>query len=250
MIKQAVNMRRRQYLKSGVAAVAAVGLGGCSTIETVQEQTTDRIGGRTPEETAEKFVEAADAKDPDAFNRLRHTEGQVPEMTADELDAEMGGHDLDVKEVQQVDYDDDDIQGVVVEVVYLIVDREWGLETTNSVEFNVRQEDGSWRVWGMATDIIINITATPNVQFNAEFHEDGTVEFIHIGGEDVTVEHLHVEIDDEVVPVESPDEVETLRTTDVVRAEHHDGEWNDESVVLVWEGYGERSILIRVDAPR
>lgn len=238
-------MRRRKFLLTGIVTA---GVAGCSEID----YGAGSIGGNSasgPEGTAETFFHAIGERDANTVNRLRHTDGDIPEVTDAELEEELQEYDIDVDQADRWREGDDYVE---VRVSYTIVDREQDEEHTTDNTLELRQEDGEWRVRSVS-DPIIDVSeprqTMPNAQFNAEFESSGTMTFTHNGGDQIDAATLLVEIDDEQVDADGLEDSETIQAGNTIRVRNPDGDWDGEVVQLVWSSGEESAVLRSASAP-
>lgn len=173
---------RRELLIGGVA-LAGVAAGGVFFLGS--------DGNDSPEAVMERYYREYADGDVEALNDLTHTESpdypvddQLTEEVLQQLREEI---DVDVEETELVE-ENDDVAVVEITVTFSGQNR----ENTETDRWELRTEDGEWKVWGPTPRN--EVADTPAVQFDFTFAADtGTLEITHTGGDAIQADRLRIE---------------------------------------------------------
>lgn len=130
-------LQRRRYLVTVGAVVGSVGLAGCTGSEIgLSDSGTD---SQTPEEFAERYMNALDQGDHQKIQDLTHSEGDTP--SAEDI-AEWGASTF---EISQISVQTQTEERATVQVVSVFETGAGANAVTD--ELQLRKENGNWRAY-------------------------------------------------------------------------------------------------------
>jgi hypothetical protein len=138
-------MQRRQFVTSASATVVAASLAGCSGI----------LGGggggggsSGPQGAVEAYVDAVNDNDAQAIQDLAHPEGSG--SGGDVSDSDLEGISMSIQSMETLEQSDG--QATVeaeIETTFTMGGEEQS--ATQTIEFDVRQYEGEWLIYGSTT---------------------------------------------------------------------------------------------------
>ncbi|WP_440988216.1 hypothetical protein [Haloarchaeobius baliensis] len=188
-------MRRRTYLTATTLSLTS--LAGCTGLLGGGE---DSDVGDDPEATLRAFLTEAVEGDRDRARELIHPDGPMNETTGDG-DQEQNDQDLELT-IEETEIRTQENGTAMVIAEYTLSDQQ-GNSRTDRVEYELRTENGDWRVWdaGFPGD------GAPSVAF--DYTDDpaaDTVTIVHAGG-DILQEPERITVRVEGEPRDTLDEI-------------------------------------------
>jgi hypothetical protein len=131
-------MRRRKFLATS-CATAFVGT-GC--VGPLSDGGDGGNGGEGPDATVRRYMEARDRGEIEEINSLLHTEGELSEIPEG---AELDSESVEVQEIEVVNESED--EATVRATVRVRPRSPDEGERTEETEWELRKQDGEWRLW-------------------------------------------------------------------------------------------------------
>lgn len=129
-------MQRRQFMATAAATVATASVAGCSGI-----LGGDDGGGSGPESAVQNYVDAVNDNDVGALKDSIHSESPEAGGSISESDLEPVDMSLESSEVTQGPEDGQATVEAEIEFTYM------GESQTDTMTFDVREEDGEWKIY-------------------------------------------------------------------------------------------------------